>query len=506
MRFEQPFYTDPDLFLMADEDLIERSEGAKFHICQMVKESKPVLYPDKLWEGGDGKNSRPVHQDPLFGTVLFDPDAKKYVLWYNTCNRLLYASASGENRRPQGSTVCMATSADGLNWEKPVVGAVNFENSLENNMIRVQVPPILTDHLSGIVPNYVSGATTKLVATMYSHFNDPVYPMGITQMYGDDGINWMPHFPPTLPLDGDAHCLMWDPRRQAYLCTTRSYAHGVEIRRLQQIHGQHQLRNKRHVAIAASSDLVHWTPMIPILEADEKDPSNAQLYYMYVIPYGHGYVGIVQLFYMDEKNMTYGPLDMQLVFARNWTDWKRVGDRLPILPRGPAGSWDQSHVSLCTNPPFPEGNRMRFWFGGKDTEHWQAGNAALGSATLRRDGFACWEAGVEEACLTTVPFEMTWAAMRMFVNIEAPKGELRMSFVDAETEKPLDGTAREDCKPVTGDHLRAPFAFGERRGSFVRHTGKVRLKIHLRNARLYSFICGGLRLPTEKASPQGLWL
>ena len=122
MRFEQPFYTDPDLFLMADEDLIERSEGAKFHICQMVKESKPVLSPDKLWEGGDGKNSKPVHQDPLFGTVLFDPDAKKYVLWYNTCNRLLYASASGQNNRPQGSTVCMATSSDGLNWEKPIVG------------------------------------------------------------------------------------------------------------------------------------------------------------------------------------------------------------------------------------------------------------------------------------------------------------------------------------------------------------------------------------------------
>lgn len=493
MRFEQPSWVDPDLYLMADEALVETAERAAFRVCRLDKHPEPVLLPEQPWEGGDGERPRPVQQDPLDGSVLYAPEEETYYLWYRHHSRLLSNSfnhATGRRVLCEGAGTCLATSRDGLHWEKPVVGTVRFGGSYANNMVRVAQGAMLQDHLSGVVPNHLPGQEGRLVATVFSKFDDPLYPMGITQCYSADGIRWEPHLPPTLPYDGDAHCLMWDPNQECYLCTTRSWVHGREVRRMQE--KGFDVRNKRHVAIARSRDLLHWSPMTCVLEADGHDPPNAQLYYMYVIPYGHGYVGLVQLFYMQERLMTYGPLDMQLAFSRDLMTWRRVGDRTPVIQRGPGDSWDCAHVSVHTSPPFPEGDRMRFWYGGKDTEHWQAGNAGVGTGTLRRDGFACWEAGDEEGCVTTAPMRLQWAISRFFLNVEAPRGEVSVEILDAQSGVPLDGAARADCRPISGDHLRAQVHYGERRGTFIRHSGTVRLRFHLRNARLYAFVVNNL--------------
>jgi hypothetical protein len=425
-----------------------------------------------------------VHQDPIVGSVVYDAENEQFVLWYYTCNRLMN----------NGSTVCMATSKDGLHWEKPALRQIYWNGSYENNMLKRAVG-------TSVQPNYLDNAQSQLVASIYSTFNDALYPRGITQIYGDDGIHWQVHLPPTIPLDGDANCLMWDSRRRCYLCTTRSAQHERMIQRWQVNHGLHQLRNKRHIALAKSRDLVHWTPMLTVLEADERDPENAQMYYMHIVPYGHHYLGFVQMFYMS-ADMTYGPLEMHLAISDDGDNWRRVGDkwseRVPILPRGEAGNWDCAHVSLCTNPPFPigaQGERLRFWYGGKDTEHWQAGNAALGTATLRRDGFACWEAGAEGGTLTTRLLQLTWAAFPA-LNVDATNGEVRVEILK-ENGEPLEGCSAAQCKPITGDHIRHVVEWPGQRGSFVRYTGKVRVRFHLKNAKLYAAKLPGVETTTE---------
>ncbi|MCM8770035.1 MAG: hypothetical protein NC911_10305, partial [Candidatus Omnitrophica bacterium] len=297
--WQEPVWAENDLFLMADQKLVEKAEKATFSVCQMEKHPEPVLIPEQTWEGGNGKHSKPVHQDPVDGSVLFDPEQEKFHCWYRIHSRLATAGNVG-----------YAISRDGLNWEKPVVGLVQFEQSLKNNLVPISVPPIKSQHLSGVLPNYLDSLPAKLIGTVYSSFDDPIYSSGITFIYSQDGLHWQAHFPPVLPLDGDAHCLMWDPNNRCYLCTTRSYQHYHLVRRFQ-LKGMSQLRNKRHIALARSRDLVHWTPMVTVLEADQEDPENAELYLMYIIPYGNAYTGLVQLFYPD-KTMTYGPLEMFL--------------------------------------------------------------------------------------------------------------------------------------------------------------------------------------------------
>lgn len=486
MRFEETCFADRSHFIMADPLIVAQTEGVEFKLNQLEKREEPVLRPTARWEGGDGKQQRPVQNDPLDGTVLYDLDNRQFTLWYRTHNGLIDPAKSTSTVQPpsRGSWVCLARSSDGIDWEKPELGKVPFNQCTANNMLVFGEPVFNGQHLSGVTLNRVPGIEGSLIATAYGRFNDSVYPHGITFLSSPDGIDWNPHFPPSLPLDGDAHCLMWDWHRGCYICTTRSYAYDRIVNRLQ-TRGC-DLRVKRHVAIASSRDLVHWTPMVPVMEADADDPPNAQLYTMYVLPYGHGYLGFVQLFYMQEPEMTGGPLEMQLAFSRNLKDWVRVGKRTPILPRGAEGAWDCSHVVLTTNPPHPEGDRLRFWYGGKDAEHWQYGNASLGTATLRRDGFASYEAGPEGGTVTTAPFNLEWAT-RVQVNADASQGELRVEILDADTFQPLEGTAADDCQPVCTDSVQHQVAFGPRRGTFVRHTGRIRFRFHLKSAGIYSF-------------------
>lgn len=491
-RYASTSWAEPDLFLMVDRDLIEHQAGeVHYEFCPIQKHPEPVLLPTQRWEGGADGKIRPVHQDPLDGTILWDAAGRRFHLWYRTHNRELLAcndpalgdTPASPSVRPSGTNCCFAVSDDGLHWTKPCVGRVMFDGSLSNNMFVAGGGEVVTDHLSGVIATQHDGAPGKIAGSVYATFRHPLYSQGITQIHSDNGLDWRGQFPPTMPMDGDAHCIMWDARSQTYLCTSRSHAYRRVIEHLHKL-GHPNMRFRRHIALSRSTDLQNWTPMVPILDADAQDGSNAELYMMYILPHGHLYLGFVQVFRIGQR-MSYGPLEMQLAISRDLVNWTRAAERAPILSRGTPGSWDGSHVTLLTNPPHPEGDRMRFWYGGKDTEHWQAGHAAIGTGTLRRDGYACWRAGAQGGTVTTGLMRLNWATWPM-LNVDASQGEVRIELLD-EQGKPIEGCAAADCEPITGDHVRAIVRFAPGRGTFVRHTGLVRVRFHLRSARLYAF-------------------
>lgn len=488
-RFHQTDWNDLALFLSLDESWVESTENVRLEFNSLAKHSGgPVLLPCEDWEGGRGGRQRAVQQDPFMASIVRDLEDDRYLLWYNTANRLVgWVSDPGMGNAPPvlsaggGSRCCFASSADGLHWEKPDLGLVPYFGSTRNNMLALPGPPLLSDHLSGILPTRHEGATAALVGTVFSQFADPIYPSGITQLFSNDGLRWDLHYPPTLPLDGDAHCLSWDAGTSSYLLTTRSAQHVRIYNRLRA--AGIKLPDKRHVAIARSRDLLHWTPLLDVLEADESDPENAQFYLMYILPYGNLYIGFLQVFLMG-KTMSDGPLETQLAVSRDLVHWTRAAGRRPFIANDGPGSWDGAHTTLTACPPFLEGDRLRFWYSGKNTDHWQAGEAGLGTGTIRRDGFACWHAE-GEGSVTSGPLSIRWASWPE-LNIEAPEGAVWLEVLDEEG-RPLPGLSRSECVPMTGDEVRQTCCFKSPRGSFMRHTGRIRLRFHLKNARLYSF-------------------
>ena len=476
-------WAEPDLYILADEDLIETSKNAVRRLCPIEKHPEPVIVPDRPWEGLTPGGEVTSLQDPFYATVLFDPVDGIFRCWYNAYNRFVNRA----NHQPfanQGSSCCYAISADGIDWEKPAVRRVLYEGSYENNILRFMEQStvdtsVLAEQVWNVMPYSAPESEDRFAASLFTHYDDPLYSSGITVCFSPDGLRWRMHFPPVLPLDGDCHAMSVDPVNKCFIATTRSHQHANLCRRW----GRPW---KRHIALSRSRDLFHWTPMQTVLEVDEKDPDDAQLYLMYVIPYGHGYLGQLLVFRTDEM-----VLDNQLAFSRDLENWQRVGDRRLILARGPEGSWDSRHVALSNNPPHPEEGNMRFWYGGKSAPHYQAGYGALGTGTLRRDGFVCCEAGEKEGVLTTLPFRPegpTW----IILNVDASGGEVLVEVVD-KAGNPIDGCTRKDCIPIRGDHIRAVVNFKVKpkdlfsRGNFMRFNDLIRLRFYLRNAKLYAF-------------------
>ena len=480
-------WSEPDLYLLVDEDLIESAKNAKRRLCTIEKHPAPVIVPDKPWEGKVSEDVPNTLQDPLYGTVLWDPVDGIFRCWYNAYDRLQNRSYA-PNMANQGYSCCLALSKDGINWEKPDLGRALYQGSPANNILRFKDQPTsgscnLGEQIWNVLPYGAPDSGDRFLASLYTHFSDPLYSSGITMCYSPDGIDWRMDFPPSLPSEGDCHGMSWDPKTGCYILTTRSHEHGVLARKWG--------RNwKRHIALFQSRDLVHWTAAHTILEADDKDPEDAQLYLMYVIPYGHLYLGQLLMFYGTELL-----LDVQLAMSRDMHNWKRTSERKPILERGDEGAWDCKHVALMHNPPDPEGDVMRFWYGGKDRPHYQAGYAAIGTGTLRRDGFACYESvGDKEGVVTTIPFHpptpgrSTW----VILNVDATDGEVLVEITDVDG-KPIEGVTKADCIPIRGDHTRALVNFKAAptdyfsRGNFLRFWQDIRYRFHLRNAKLYAF-------------------
>jgi hypothetical protein len=111
-------------------------------------------------------------------------------------------------------------------------------------------------------------------------------------------------------------------------------------------------------------------------------------------------------------------------------------------------------------------------------------NGSVGLAILRRDGFASIEAGSAEKMLLTRP--LTFSGKHLFVNIDAPNGQVAVELCD-ETGAPIPGYTRADCIAASGDSTRMPARWQQKTDISVLARTPVRFKFYLVNAKLFSF-------------------
>ena len=475
-------FAEHHLYTLADAGLIVASEHVDRRLCPLAKAPQPVLEPEGIFEGAGvaGRWDTYALQDGYhYGSILYDPHLSSFRYWYNPAAPLTEAFTAGRagplpSDGSLASAVAYATSPDGLTWERPDLGLVHHPFEGSRNLSILARPPIRTAHCPSVVRLPERFAPSRFATAFFSRCADPLYERGIFLAFSDDGLRWTSHFPPALPLDGDRKTFSWDAHRDEFVIVSRSHQHGNLARRW-------GVTRKRHIAISRSRDLQHWTPMRTVLEADAQDPDDVELYSMYVLPYGHGYLGFIEVFH-TESNL----LETQLAFSRDLLTWERVGDRAAFLAQGPSGSWDGAHICLTMNPPHLEAGatQLRFWYGGKMTPHWQAGYAALGTATLRRDGFVAASARGRPGTLITLPFHVAHHAV-LYVNADARDGEVRAEVLD-EAGQPVPGFGVEDCVPLREDAVRGALRFTGV-GNNIRLPGRWRLRFHLRDATLYAF-------------------
>jgi hypothetical protein len=144
------------------------------------------------------------------------------------------------------------------------------------------------------------------------------------------------------------------------------------------------------------------------------------------------------------------------------------------------------------------GDRLHFYVSGRRgvPGTTDPGVCSTGLATLRRDGFASMDdsasaspvqrirPGIMPGTLTSRPIR--FAGRHLFVNVDAPNGELRVEVLDREGRTIAPFTAAA-CLGVRADRTRARVTWSTAADLAAVSGEVVRFRFHLTHGRLYSF-------------------
>jgi hypothetical protein len=436
--------------LFIDDALVAESSGVTWEMTVPEKIGRPLLQADEPWE---------LENLMMFGyanSVVKDGDL--YRMWYEV------AVANAE-RRP-----AYATSRDGINWDKPHLGIVEFAGTRENNLVEVTGHPDIDQWQRGpcvfIDPTAPADARYKmsfrLGATMYSAESADGLRFRIVCDSVATGGN----------LDS-ANISFYDTRLGKYLAYTRWRS-------------KHDGVNLREVARTESDRWDGgWSPRVPVIAPDERDPKGRDLYTPGVCQYAPDvYLAAMAVFDHGKNHPRYGRVHAQLATSRDGLTWRRA-DRRPFIANGPEGSFDSGQIYPGV-PAVPIGDDVFIYYYGtaalhiRDAERPDPG--FISAVKLRRDRFVSASAGGEGVLVTK---SFVCPAGELTLNVEA-QGEVRVAVLDA-SGKPVPGMGLDDCAPISGDHLAAPVRWrgGSDLGTLKRRP--IALRFALGDAKVFAF-------------------
>lgn len=435
-------------------------------------EDNPILVMEEPWEG----------QRFIYSDIVYDRPEKLYKLWYS-----IYPQTS--------ANMCYAISEDGIHFERPKLGLVDFHGSTDNNMLRV--PEGFSHDKTVLKDDHDQDDQRRYKMIHYTKG-------GVGVAFSPDGLTWTANDDnPVLSPTGDgSQWAFWDERIGRYVMYVRP-------------NGRHVMRHwpkkgvpydlsafpTRRIGRSESIDFLNWTDIEEVITPDERDGDGTEFYYMRVLPYQGCYVGFLNIYHeftgddrvMEGFNYT---LDVQLTFSRDGRDWIRVGNR-HLFMVGTPDTWDEKRIYL--DDAMVNENEICLYYRGSNIPHFGIGDLigqerkgqkligdALGMATLRLDGFASICAQEDEGSLTTNPFRFDGGKLQ--VNANAAKGAMQVEVLTLYGE-PIAGLSRDDCTIIATDDIdhTVEWKGGEKLGDQMQ---PVRLRFHMRDVRLFSFrIC-----------------
>ena len=431
----------PQLFV--DDVLIESMKRLKRTLHAAEKHpDNPLASPEKPWES-DGKWFLPY-------SVLRKGPKGPFQAWIGCYRRaktkLIYT--------------CLLESRDGLQWTRPNVGRFEFGGSRDNNIVWTG---------RGFKPVY--DPRDKNSARRYKGMTRVG---GFSPVFSPDGRRWK-IARPAFNQGYDATGFYWDPVGRKWIASCKIFWNG-----------------KRARGYAESSDYVNWSDTYLMLTVDEKDQPKDQIYSMRIFRYGTVYVGLTKIYHVATDRC-----ELQLAFSRNGKSWTRP-DRTDFLANSPRkGDCDYGNIDEAGNP-IRVGDRLWFYYSGRSQLHNAPPNddGRLCLATLRADGFRSVDAAKAEGVLTTKPLVLK--GQKLFVNADSRGGRLRVEVIEEDIDynsvyrdmphQPIEPYLRDDCTPITGDSVRHTVQWRNAKDLSRLERGQVvRLRFHMRNAKLYSF-------------------
>ena len=126
---------------------------------------------------------------------------------------------------------------------------------------------------------------------------------------------------------------------------------------------------------------------------------------------------------------------------------------------------------------------------GETSSAYEQGNAMYagghtGLATLRRDGFASMQ--TDSPCGVLATRLVTFSGSHLFVNLDAPRGELRAEIL-SERGDVIQPFSLDNCRPLAADVTRTRLTWNGVQDLSSLAGRPVQFRFHLHDGHLYSF-------------------
>ena len=469
-REKQP--AAPRRVLFVDDAFVESMQGVKRVVHRLRQHPEnPLIVQDRPWECHPGDFWHPsvcMWSCP----VLRDPQTGKFRMWY-----VGYTDRDEQNRPT--SLLMYAQSDDGLKWEKPSLGIVEWKGSKENNIVLAGI----TDDKGACryldTPNIIFRPDEQEPKSRYrllaAHYTGPDMVEGVWLYRSADGLRWELVKADAIPNAREFNSFFWDARRRRYVGTVR-------IRRP---------TTPRHVGYTQSDDFLRWTRAEVILAPKDLNTEHNlpgdDVYGLVSFPYESHYLGFLHTHHADRR------LEVQLMASQDGRSWHFAGDGRYVLPNDPPGGYGQGMMSTQSGPPLRVGDRLWVYIGISPCAHRNPKiresppqqKRVIGLATLRVDGFVSIDAPDEEGALVTRPLHFPAGRLRINAAVK-PGGYVKAVLLDA-SGSPLDGYRADSCRAFQGDSPSAGLAWEKKATVAAAADQGTRVRFLLKNASLYSF-------------------
>ena len=392
-----------DDFLVAQTTLTRTWHPAEYY------PTNPILPNDRPWEFGKFETLTQVKQaSTFFGGVFYDPSVSLFKMWY----------AGAE-------VLCLATSTDGIQWNKPDLDVVPQSNVVKTNTQPANLANVWLDlHESDPNRRYKGWGTT------FNGDYDAVDSFGFLAWFSADGIHWGNPVYQKMGYN-DVGAFFYNPFRQVWGFDLRDspiYWPVTDPTRLPQngnrrfrYHEGQDFLGAMNWGTVPEQDMkglpgeidnsVRWQQTDSF---DRNLDGTTDLYDVQANAYESLMIGgfSVRPGSRDGIKLNY----ISLGFSRDGFTFYRP-NRQPFMDVGAWGAWNSGYLHCANGMCVIVGDKLHFYVASRQPP--PAGierQYNTGLATLRRDGFASMDAEEDAGAVSDVEHHATLAGFNHFIH------------------------------------------------------------------------------------------
>jgi len=514
--------------LFIDEAFFASTHNVKLTMNPPRKTDERTIYPDKPWELLVGEYDSIIKvgdEYRCYYTALMEiPKGKEVKFFGNPWDHEFVCCT------------CLAVSKDGIDWEKPNLGLIEYGGTRNTNII---FPPkilwnetcnVFIDTKPGIPDDEKFKATVAWAGPKGQHDG------GIWVLKSADGVRFVPMTDEPVYYNSDTdNRAFWDERINKYVIYFRDNSdHYVEDTIYQEVqHGNRReiLTNKagrtapdhesgvlyrdyafRKVRRYEVDDLrEQWSyeKSQVVAQADsqeapgtdynanstQKYPWADDVYLMFPGLMRHLYhppYGLDDLDQSDPISYNDAVQEIRLMTSRDGINFKYIS-RQPFIPRGVRGNYDSGYVTVPAVGMIRDGANLYLYSGNKNhnvrhgavpLKAYRENPAFISRLVMRLDGFVSVDTDNAGGEFTTVP--MTFQGSALELNHDCfVAGYLIVELL--KDGKPIEGFTFKDCDLIEDNYIDKTVTWNGNSDVSALQGQPVQLRFVMRNTKLYAF-------------------